>query len=372
MSGDWADLPIDLLHLIANRIEDLKDFIVFTCVCTSWKNASPKDKFDVFTPQVPLLMLADKDSDYRQFYSLSKKKVSSIFLPEARGRPCFPSEGWLCTMENNTGEMNLLHPLSRTQIHLPSRENLMASNGLGDEQIWTCIEKVVLSASPCLTSDYVLVVHYHANINHLAFWRPGDLNWTHIKCRRFGAITGINYYKGHFYFVTCMGQFWVFEVAGPTTSEPIVEPRLLFWSEDKTIFRRPSVQFYLVELSDALLFVIRFAHYSNGGHKTFKFKVVELDLIEGELKEKEIKTLGDSAFFLGFNTGACCIDSSKFSGIKPNHIYFTDDWNDILEGGGGKDTGVYNYEDGQIESIYPGLSLSLICPPTWIMPYPIM
>ncbi|KAG5584439.1 hypothetical protein H5410_044873 [Solanum commersonii] len=51
-------------------------------------------------PQLPLLMLPDKDDDYREFYSLSKGKVSRrLYLPEAKGRECFPSDqmAWLLT-----------------------------------------------------------------------------------------------------------------------------------------------------------------------------------------------------------------------------------------------------------------------------------
>lgn len=59
--------------------------------------------------------------------------------------------------------------------------------------------------------------------------------------------------------------------------------------------------------------------------RPLNFKVLKLDVIKGELKE-EVKTLGDSAIFWGLNIGACSVDSSKFPGIKPNHIYFTDDW----------------------------------------------
>ncbi|TMW95805.1 hypothetical protein EJD97_008326 [Solanum chilense] len=378
MAGGWADLPIDLLAEIANRIDVLKDFIVFTCVCTSWKIAAPKDKFDVFSPQVPLLMLADKDNDYREYYSLSKKKVSSIFLPEARGRECCPSEGWLCTMEDSTGDMNLLHALSRIQIQLPSRDDLMASNGLGDDQVlWDWTVKAVLSANPSITSDYVLVVMYHANINRLAFWRPGDLNWTNINIdvNSMGDIMDMNYYKGKFYYVTVGGEFWVFEVPGPTAPKlkPTVEPQLLYWCEDD-LFRHHSVQYYLIELSGALSFVIRYAcQFEDHRYKTYKFEVFEVDLVKGELKMEPIKTLGNSAFFLGSNA-SCSIESSKFIGIKPNYIYFTDDWHEKFRclDGAGRDMGAYNFEDGKIESIYSDLSLSHICPPAWIMPFRIM
>ncbi|XP_059306545.1 uncharacterized protein LOC132057988 [Lycium ferocissimum] len=124
--ADWAGLPHDLLVLIAKRVKLIEDFIALSVVCTSWQTASPKDNLDVLSPQLHLLMLADKDDDYREFYSLSKGKVSRIlYLPEARGRACFPSETWLVTMAcDGDGELNLLHPFSRNQIQLPSQKAL--------------------------------------------------------------------------------------------------------------------------------------------------------------------------------------------------------------------------------------------------------
>ncbi|KAM3263138.1 hypothetical protein P3L10_000132 [Capsicum annuum] len=83
--GNWAELPYDLIVLIAKRFKLLKDFIPFCSVCTSWRIAGTKEVYKVpLEPQVPLLMLADKDDDYREFYFLLNGEVSSIFLPEAR------------------------------------------------------------------------------------------------------------------------------------------------------------------------------------------------------------------------------------------------------------------------------------------------
>lgn len=360
--ANWAELPRDLLISIAQRVKVIEDFIAFGAVCTSWRTAAPKGNFDVLSPQVPLLMLADKDDDYREFYSLSKQIVSRIFLPEVRGRECFISEGWICTAAY-TGEVNLLHPFSRTQIQLPPQEVLLAFDCVEPEGVYPCIDQAVLSASPSLTSDYVLVVSFYGYVNCLAFWRPGDHTWTNMKIDRStvdGGVTSLKYYKGKFYAVYYSGQVWVYD--------PIGEPRILVWREDD-MFQRPFVQFYLVEVSGALLLVSRFGSVDPNGYPvTLKFRVFELDVIKGELKE--INTLGESSIFLGRNR-ASSIDSSKLIGVKRNQIYFTDDWTDYYsasEGGGGRDMGAYDLESGKIESFYPGLSLSPICPPTWVAP----
>ncbi|OIT30724.1 hypothetical protein A4A49_59333, partial [Nicotiana attenuata] len=172
--ANWAELPHELLVLIAKHVKVIEDFIDFRAVCTSWRPAATKENFDVFSFKVPLLMLADKDDDYREFYSLSKGKVSHIlYLPEAIRRECFPYEEWLFTMSYYE-EFNLLHPFSRTQIQLLLQKALLALQGFVEvpkEEIYHIIDRAVLSVNPSRTSDYVLVVSYCTNVNHLTFWR---------------------------------------------------------------------------------------------------------------------------------------------------------------------------------------------------------
>ncbi|KAK4338310.1 hypothetical protein RND71_042797 [Anisodus tanguticus] len=149
--------------------------------------------------------------------------------------------------------MNLLHPLSHTQIQLPSREDLLASQGRGEGLI--CMDNAILSASPSFTSDCVLLVSYYEGDdsfledNCLSFWRPDDLNWTNIVRTWSGKVTGINYYKDQFYFVTLWsGKVWVFDVAEPAVPQPIVEPHFHLLIELEYDAYVHLVQFYLVEL----------------------------------------------------------------------------------------------------------------------------
>ncbi|TMW95807.1 hypothetical protein EJD97_008328 [Solanum chilense] len=371
--ADWANLPNDVIAHIANRVKVIEDFIAFGAVCTSWRIAATKDNFDLLSPQVPFLMLADEHDDhYQEFYSLSKKKVSRIFLPEVRGSVCLSiKEGWLCTVVNDTGEMNLLHPFSRKKIHLPSLKALLNYHDrVGYEaNHWGSIDLAVLSANPSLTSDYVLMVSLYGPDICLAFWRPGDVNWTHIDVDNYftSGISALLYYKGEFYSMSRCGKVQAYQVAGPNTSDqPILKTRLVVEMDEYKLNPR-VVEYYLVELSGELLLVIHFAIPTRHDlNHTTKFKVYEVEITRGELKE-EMKTLGNSSMFLGHNW-ASYVDSSKFSGVKPNHIYFADKWLNYCSY---LDMSAYNFEDGKIESFYPGpgrRAPRLICPPPWVMP----
>ncbi|KAG5618350.1 hypothetical protein H5410_018174 [Solanum commersonii] len=135
---------------------------------------------------------------------------------------------------------------------------------------------------------------------------------------------------------------------------------------------------YIVESLGTLFIVVRkglMLRYITDDRERIPLTLTQdniFDDLDGDGKLTQTKELGDRAFFIGHNASRS-VQPCQFPGIKPNHIYFTDDyWESYLvfEEGGGLDMGVFNLADGTILPFprYKGVSLSPVCPPTWVTP----
>ncbi|XP_043716750.1 F-box protein At1g10110-like [Telopea speciosissima] len=121
--GNWSKLCNDILGLIVDQFSAIEDVVHFGAVCRPWRSVLA-EKLHFSTIADPWLMLAEKeDNDNRGFYSLSTQKVYNLNLPEARGRKCWSSCGWLITLGLDL-EIHLLNPFSREQIRLPPQPTL--------------------------------------------------------------------------------------------------------------------------------------------------------------------------------------------------------------------------------------------------------
>ncbi|PHT88050.1 hypothetical protein T459_10156 [Capsicum annuum] len=311
-------------------------------------------------------MLAEEEDNegnsFRRFFSAYDGTSLKKRIPKTSRKRCMESMGWLITIGEGDGEISLLHPFSDVHIELPHQNTTVDYYDHEAEYLMTFIRKAVLSASPSHTSDYVLFV-IEGGMYFLSFWRPGDLRWTRViwEGTHHNLFADLVYFNGEIYTVNYFGEVLVCDVADFVGPEP-------------TKVSRYGVQLRPIQDDcDSLpLTVIPAERELLGEDPTYGttyFRVFQVDLPTG--KVTEIEELGNMAFFLGANA-SLSVQASQYPGIKPNRIYFTDDFLEsytAYEEGGGLDMGVHNVADGSIQQPhYDGVSLSWFCPPIWVTP----
>ena len=210
---DWSTIPPDLWFEIAKRLSSYEDFAAVSGVCKSWRMASTRENLKS-PPLVPWLMLADRKNSegkiLREFFSISRSQVHKIILPEAEGKWCLTSQGWLMILQRNPLDINLVHPLTCAHISLPS---LVSKSYNCRFQIpFPFIQKVVLSANPSRTRDFIALVIPERG-HYFAFCKLGDTVWTTINAQ-FGCDDAI-FHKGQVYAVDFRGSILVCDIEGP-------------------------------------------------------------------------------------------------------------------------------------------------------------
>ncbi|CAI9089548.1 OLC1v1024138C1 [Oldenlandia corymbosa var. corymbosa] len=354
--------------------------MAFRGVCTSWRAVATKDKFvPSWPPIVPLLMLPGHENanHEREFYSISQRSTSlRLSLPEAKGKRCIGVRfGWVLTIANS-GEITLLNPFSRECMILPRLKRFPKYKGYRTDPFCFFIKQAVLSHNPSNGSDFTLMTIAYGS-RFLAFWRPGNPEWTRIPRSTRCTFRHVNYYKGKFYAITAQGAIMAWNDDDQSSLPKFAVGIFSIADESSWIHK----QVYLVKSSSGeLRVVLRVEDGHEDGsddylpikyYYTTRFKVYHLDIVQHEWKE--ISSLGGDAVFIGSNAAiSISMAEAELSGIQSNCIYFTDDFLEACEPEArmrGKDMGIYNVEDGNVERFHgiEGDSVtSLICPSFWI------
>ncbi|KAL3639002.1 hypothetical protein CASFOL_016909 [Castilleja foliolosa] len=380
---DWADLPPELLLLIATNLQTLADYIRFRAVCQNWRAAAP------VTPrylprEFPWLMLPlSRTSNRRGFFSPLTSDLHRLTLPEASisRRRAGSSFGWLILIDESPS-IFLINPLTRNRIALPpltsfpnvtnfdfysiGREYTVRSP---ENDLYYCnlkemrdyfIKKVILSHSPRSESDfYVLaILNRHENI---AYCKNGDESWKIFDAAR-SYSEDVIYFNDSFYAVNKFGSIAICDLndeISPTVKVINVRQQI-----DGDLQYLVNAMGDLLLVSRYLEFEIDIEHYLEVC-KTVKFRVFRFDW--NAQIWVSIASLVDRVLFLGANSSFAML-ASDYPGCKGNRIYFTDDYSGTYYEsiGGDHDVGVYNLSDGTIESFpcYPRNSHW----PIWITP----
>lgn len=367
MKRNWADLPEELLEL-CSRLLCPKDLWAFQAVCQSWRSAPLKERSNV-----PWMMLEDHhEMLWRKCFCLSCQRVHRVLMPEAKGKTCFSSRGWVFTLGRDWELCMLKNPMSchNNNIKLPKLK-------FPDDAVLPRYDnfsaKFVLSASPTTSLDYmVMVIHGWGGL--LGFWKPGDEEWTAVNFPSKHNIWDLIFYKGNFVAVSCEGSILRCDVNGPTPFRAQVifrmPRRLMHWKRpdlvQPTTGRRLRITgAYLVQSpTGSLLLVSRWEEREPT--RTFRFQVFEIDL--NTQTHTEVKSLGNTSLFLGSNS-SFYLEANEKHRIKPNCIYFADDsWPGLSEEGGGRDMGIYHIEDCTTELYFMAMAYDHDSLPLWIEP----
>ncbi|KAF2324740.1 hypothetical protein GH714_016570 [Hevea brasiliensis] len=246
----WAELPSELLQVIAEKHTNYVDYLFTRAVCKSWQKAIAKRPHNLLC-QLPFLLLPYHQDipDHRGFYNIPNDITYSLQLPEAfEKRCCGSSHGWLIMVEDSPS-IFLLNPLKRARIELPSLSSFPTfptdlvfenSQNLNEDFIIreklhirdTFIVKAILSTDPSSATDFIVVVIYGFNEN-LAFFRSGDTAWSVVdEASQTSRYKDVQFRQGKLYAVDQMGGISVFSVENNTmirvADPPPISPRTGF------------------------------------------------------------------------------------------------------------------------------------------------
>ena len=338
MSGDWAELNTDLLHLILQKLETFSNFIRFRSVCKWWRSAvGPTEYF----PHLPWIIYSTNGSnpsptDY-VIYSLSSNTTCQINLPKNH-KECRKylsndesSSGFFLLKHNVSKSSYLFNPLTGTKIYPPlSKDDLiffilyMGLHLNGTLQTMKSGVRLVFC-------ELLIDACFRKNKLQVGLWKY-DNNFINFEIPFLSG--NMAYYKDKlFAYWSQTTKTRIFDInTGAEIGIPI---------QDTVGNRR---QFLVVAIEDLFRVVMELV---TGHPYKFQFNVYRLEHTNNfeQCRWMELKGIGDRILFIGLYQGCAnsfCLSASVVNGLKGNCIYYVHYYH-VLR---------YNMEDGTTDYIY--------------------
>lgn len=410
---DWSALSSDLLQSIADRFltaGSLEYYIRFRSVCVSWRSATI-DPSHIRDSHPPWLMLSFDErslTTIRSFYRHSDRKTLTLDLPQVLGhRILGSSDGWLVLIHKSSA-VRLFNPLTRSRIDLPplSRspwvidfdayyvgyEYNLKGGRYGNRTVNSTVvrdvyvRKVITFSAEESNQDVMMVFMICLcswGTGNLVFARVGDDKWTEVDCCGENCHD-LLFHRGRLYVIGEFGKLGVVDVVGHLARVTPAATAAIKKSDGRFL-----LQWYLVGMDGNLLVVCRYLRHKSliVVKRTESVQVFMVGSQDGQRTLTNVKNLGDWMLFLGTNRSTS-FNAKNHIGWKGNHIYFTTtsfDYNRLSErkifrANGedlfleprrvGDDFGVFNLEDGSVESLPQCHSDSCFIwpPPIWFTP----
>lgn len=95
--SDWAELPIDVLGSILERVISVSDYSQFSMVCKSWHCIAEDNtpRYHDRLSSVPMLLIPTGKNGIWRLYNVMDDKLLSLQLDISTKRFCGSSKGWL-------------------------------------------------------------------------------------------------------------------------------------------------------------------------------------------------------------------------------------------------------------------------------------
>ncbi|KAG1327591.1 putative F-box protein SKIP23 [Cocos nucifera] len=363
---NWANLPLDLLREIANRLT-IRDCRRFRKVCASWAS--------VEFPFMPYLLLPSDDGQYHTLLSAADHTTfPAPPLPALHGKWCVGSQdNWLATLDKY--QVSLLNVFTGEEIKLPSifthpRLDMVAFCGILQfymtGKLRRLLPQIVFSPNPSPV-DYTAVVLLDYPPVQFMYTRAGEDKWTNLE--ELKKAQEVIYRDGRFLAVLESGETVAVDLDVDGRPSELIAGRSADFSS--------SIK-YLVDSPGDLLQVRRYFGQTpvGDGDMMMEIKTARIQVFRWNAGRDEwvpVESLGDQSLFVG----TCCsfsFEDQEIPGLKGNRVYFTDDCSAFLCSDKGReatwDVGVFSLEDGSIETCLPPIpSPKPNCrrPPIWII-----
>jgi hypothetical protein len=391
-------------------------------VCASWHDASctfrrlrrPSPK------QGPCLLYAcdEYGPNHAAMYCPNTDTTFRVpFRHHGRGL-FFSSNGWVFATDE-AADPYLLNPVTGIQAMLPSVKTLpgidtckvnfvnddgtVSASASEDFIEWArdcayCRVAISTGHDAAATCTVLLV---HMPYQKLSFAKPGDERWTLISDELYMDDVRYNDKDSMFYGLHFDGSVYVIDLSepSPVMTRIMCGVTITTWGNPtKYLTITPSGELWQVwrmwteeglkhrwTYQDVLRYTSEECIEFTGKDDDEKLGKLELDMEEDTVttckllifkvdvdrqKLVELRSIGEHALFLGYNTAAC-LPTMEFPAFEPNRAYLSDDcsmYASIIR----RDLGIWNLEKRSLQNLreaWPNLSSWLdLMAPIWITP----
>ncbi|KAI3431161.1 PAP_fibrillin domain-containing protein [Psidium guajava] len=339
--ADWASLPGDLMDTVLKKLGSIDEYSRFSQIIAE------------------IGVIDGKTYDVQVILRYNRRCIGS-------------SHGWLATVGRKM-VITLTNPFSQRQIRLPPifnppKGDITKGN---PHRFYLCLFKVILSDNPDLCPKNCVVGAIYGGFARLAFIKLGYGCWTYVDMN-LTLFTDIIFSRGLLHAIDRHGKLMLVDLGIDSyVREDEVEVIVPHCMPKQSDFA------YIVESHSGEILMVRRFLVKQPEHKdlylTREITVFKLQRNSSRRsKWIEVKNLNGETLFLGDNHSTSLL-SSEILGLRPNCIYYTDDYfhdgHDHYKKDGPVDLGVFNMDNGSFESHYIlDPSQKLFTPAIFIMP----